>query len=96
MVPEMVLEMVLEMALEMVLEMVLEMEWCSSELIPATKLLKAALGLNSYCRNSALLQALNIQSVSKSTEIQELVLFRSMFLSSSRSSTFYKFLQRYC
>ena len=56
------------------------------------KLLKAALGLKTYSRNSPLLQALKIPSVGQSIELQELTLFRSMFLSRSRSQRFYKFL----
>jgi hypothetical protein len=57
-----------------------------------SKLLKAALGLKRYCRSTPLLQALKIQHIYKSVEIQELVLFRSMLLSSSRSYQFYRFL----
>ena len=55
------------------------------------KMLKSALGLNSYCRNTPLLQALNTQTVHKSTTIQELALFKSMFLSSSRCCKLYMF-----
>ena len=56
------------------------------------KLLKAALGLKRYCKNTPLLEALKIPRISTSVEIQELVLFRSMFLSTSRTSQFYHFL----
>ena len=57
-----------------------------------SKLLKSALGLKKYSRTSPLLQALKIQRISKSAKIQELVLFKSMFLSSSRTYQFYKYI----
>ncbi len=57
-----------------------------------SKLLKSSLGLKRYCRNTPLLQALKIQHVCRSVEIQELILFKSMLLSSSRSHKFYQFI----
>ena len=56
------------------------------------KLLKVALGLKRHCKNTPLLEALKIPRISTSVEIQELVLFRSMFLSTSHTSQFYHFL----
>ena len=53
-----------------------------------SKLLKSALGL----KKCPLLLALKIQRISKSAKIQELVLFKSMFLSSSRTYQFYKYI----
>ena len=57
-----------------------------------SKLLKSGLGLKKCSRTSPLLQALKIQRISKSAKIQELVLFKSMFLSSSRTYQFYKYI----
>ena len=57
-----------------------------------SKLLKSALGLKKCSRTSPLLQALKIQRISKSAKIQALILFKSMFLSSSRSYQFYKYI----
>ena len=57
-----------------------------------SRFLKTALGLYSKCRTSPLLQALNIDKVKTSIEIQKLSLFKSMFMSSSRTNDLYKFL----
>ena len=56
------------------------------------KLLKAALGLKRHCKNTPLLEALKIPRISTNFEIQELVVFTSMSLPTSRTSQFYHFL----
>ena len=56
------------------------------------KLLKTALGLKSYCRNSPLLHAMQMPHINQSVEQQELYLYRSMFLSQSRCHKFYRHL----
>ncbi len=53
------------------------------------KFIKSSLGLNSFCRNTQLLQALKIPRVSDSFALQELRLFKTMFLSRSYTSAFY-------
>ena len=55
-----------------------------------SKLLKSALGLNSFCKTSPLIDALKINRITTSIEIQELCLLKSMFLSKSRTRYFYK------
>jgi hypothetical protein len=52
------------------------------------KLLKSALGL----KNTPLLDALKIPRIAKSVEVQELLLFRTMFMSNSRTCHFYQYL----
>ena len=56
------------------------------------KLLKATLGLKPSCRSSPLLHALKIPLISKTVDLQQMKLLRSMFLSSSRTSYFYNML----
>lgn len=56
------------------------------------KLLKAVLGLKVFCRNTPLLDAMRVQRIGMSNELQELLLFRSMILSNSRTQYFYNFL----
>ena len=56
------------------------------------KLLKGALGLKSCSRTTPLLKALNIKTLQLSVYVRELVLFKSMFLSNSRSKKLYSFL----
>ena len=57
-----------------------------------SKLLKAALGLKTHCKTSPLLQALCVDSIATVVDIQKLSLFRTMLMSSSRTSTLCKFL----
>ena len=54
------------------------------------KLLKAALGLKVFSRSTPLLEALKIPKISSTIEIQQLVLFKTMLTSSSRTGYFYK------
>ena len=56
------------------------------------KLLKSILGLKDYCHNTPLLNALNINSITQTREIQELKLLKRAILGTSRSSKFYCFL----
>ena len=56
------------------------------------KLLKTALGLKGYSRSTPLLKALDINILQQSVYVQELVLFKSLRLSTSRSCKFYYFL----
>ena len=56
------------------------------------KLLKTALGLKGYSRSTPLLKALDIKLLQQSVYVEELVLFKSLLLSTSRSCKFYSFL----
>ena len=56
------------------------------------KLLKAALGLKAYSRSTPLLHVLKIPPISKTVDLQQMKLLKSMFLSSLRTSYFYKML----
>ena len=56
------------------------------------KLLKTALGLKGYSRSTPLLKALDINILQQSVYVQELVLFKSLRLSTFRSCKFYSFL----
>ena len=53
-------------------------------------IVKTALGLSKFDKTSPLLNALRINSISTTVEIQQLALFRTMLLSSSRTGVFYK------
>ena len=57
-----------------------------------SKFLKTSLGVKYYCKTTPLLQALNIERVSTFVDIQKLSLYKSMFLSTSRTSKLCKFL----
>ena len=57
-----------------------------------SKLLKTALGIKYYCKTSPLLKALNIDRVTVYMDIQKLSLFKSMFLSTSRTNKLCKYL----
>ena len=57
-----------------------------------SKFVNASLGLKSYSRNTPLLHVMKIDRVRKSVHTQELNLFKTMFLFSSRSYNFYQFL----
>ncbi len=53
------------------------------------KLLKAALGLKNRCRNTRLLNVLNIHKVTDVIRLEELSLFRAAVTSSARTRVFY-------
>ena len=55
-----------------------------------SKLLKSVLGLKSYCRTTPVLNALKMNKISTTVEIDELNLLRTMLHSTSRASIFYK------
>lgn len=55
------------------------------------KLIKAALGLPTYCRNTPLLEALGIKRVADVIQFQQLSLLRNALRSTSRARTFYLF-----
>jgi hypothetical protein len=56
------------------------------------KFLKAALGLKPRCKSTPLLKALGIDRIQTHIEVQRLSLFKSVFLSTSRTNVFYMYL----
>jgi len=56
------------------------------------KFLKSAFGLKKSCKTKPLLQAVGIDRISVSIEVNKLSLFKSMLLSTSRCSVFYQHL----
>ena len=59
-----------------------------------TRLLKSALGLSKYCKNTALLQALKVHKVSDLLKLYTLDLLKCHLFSNSASKHFYMFLTR--
>ena len=57
-----------------------------------TRLLKTALGVSKFCRNTPLLDALRIQSVGDMRDMNQLRLLRSSLKSDSRARTFYYYM----
>ncbi len=54
-----------------------------------TNLLKAAMGIKKFCRNTPILNALRVHRIERTLDIGHLELLKSMIKSNSRSSTFY-------
>ena len=54
-----------------------------------SKLLKSALGISKFCRNTPLLDAMKLHSVCKLRDIYQLDLFKSMLVNGSKAKTFY-------
>ena len=54
------------------------------------KLVKSALGLKKSCKTTPLLQAIGIDNISVTAEVNRLSLFKSMVLSTSRCGVFYQ------
>ena len=53
------------------------------------KLLKTSIGVHKFCKNSSILQALNISKIKSIIDRNSLELIRSMLSSSSRARPFY-------